>query len=48
MNWARGSTSVTLNAGTQLGLARLLDVPPRRVLELAGFDLGSGTEASGG
>lgn len=41
-NWAKGTVSITLNADYQHGLARLLDVSPRRVLRLAGFDLGSG------
>ena len=40
-NWAKGTVSVTLTAETQAGIARLLGVSPRRVLELAGFDLRS-------
>lgn len=48
-NWAKGTVGITINADTQHGLARLLGISPRRVLELAGFDLGSDPkEASGG
>ena len=38
-NWARGTVAPKMNAEHQAGLARLLQVSPRSVLEMAGFDL---------
>lgn len=47
MNWAKGTVSITINADTQYGLAQLLGITPRQVLELAGLDLGGGDVGSG-
>lgn len=47
MNWAKGTVSIPITADTQHGLAELLSVSPRRVLELAGLDLDSGSASSG-